>query len=83
MIIMAKEHRIIRPVTRSVGDPCSKYGYDKTGEKFNKDIQAHFERGEYLWNEFVKFMDSHDIDPRFFRTLFTRYYDEFIQGVQE
>lgn len=77
---MQKSHRIIRPVTRNVGDPCSKYGYDRNGEQFEKDIQAHIERGEYLWNEFVEFMKSHNATPSEFRTMFARYYEEYLKG---
>lgn len=77
---MQKPHRVIRPVTRNVGDPCSKYGYDRNGEQFEKDIQSHIERGEYLWNEFVEFMKSHDATPSEFRTMFTRYYEEYLKG---
>lgn len=77
---MQKPHRIIRPITRNVGDPCSKYGYDRNGEQFEKDIQAHIERGEYLWNEFVEFMKSHDATPEEFRSMFIRYYEEFLKG---
>ena len=75
---MQKPHRIIRPTTRCVGDPSSKYGYDPTGERFNADIQAHIDRGEYLWNEFVEFMKSHDATPSEFRSMFIRYYEEFL-----
>ena len=75
-----KPHRIIRPATRNVGDPSSKYGYDRTGEQFEKDIQAHIERGEYLWNEFVEFIISHDARPDEFRDMFLRYYEEFLKG---
>jgi hypothetical protein len=75
-----KSHRVVRNATRNVGDPCSKYGYDRNGEQFNADIQAHEERGQFLWDEFVKFMKSHDVDPRCFRELFIRYHDEFLEG---
>ena len=61
-----KPHRIVRNPTRNVGDPCSKYGYDRTGEQFEKDTQAHKERGEYLWAEFIEFMKSHDATPPIF-----------------
>ena len=77
---MQKPHRIVRPRTRNVGDPSSKYAYDKDGSQFEKDMQAHFDRGEYLWNEFVAFMKSHDATPTEFRRMFTRYYEEFLEG---
>lgn len=63
-----------------IGDPSSKYGYDRTGEKFEKDIQANIERSEALWKDFVEFMLSHDIAPRELRWMFTRYYEEFLKG---
>ena len=63
-----------------VGEVSSKYGYDKDGSRFNADMEQHNERAEYLWAEFIEFMKSHNVvDPRELRTLFTRYYDEFIK----
>lgn len=62
-----------------VGEVSSKYGYDKGGAQFNADMEKHRARAEYLWSEFVEFMKSHDATPQDFRTLFTRYYDEFIK----
>ena len=60
-----------------IGEPSSKYGYDRTGEQFERDIQANNERAEALYNDFVEFMKSHDVDPRRFRRIFLRYYEEF------
>lgn len=77
---MQKPHRVIRPTTRNAGDPCSKYGYDRNGEQFEKDIQAHIDRADFLWNEFVEFMKSHNATPSEFRSMFTRYYEEFLKG---
>lgn len=65
---------------KSVGDPSSKYGYDHNGSKFEADMQAHKERGEFLWNEFVGFMKSHDVRPEELRSMFTRYYEEYLEG---
>lgn len=62
-----------------VGDPCSKYGYDRDGSQFIADIQANEEKYEKLWSEFVEWMQSKDVDPRIFRSMFTRYYEEFLQ----
>lgn len=62
---------------KGVGEPSSKYGYPGGDERFEKDIQANNERYEFLWNEFVDFMKSHDVDPRIFRRMFTRYCEEF------
>ena len=64
---------------RSVGDPSSKYGYDHDGSKFEADIKAHKERGEYLYDEFVQFMREHNARPEEFRSMFIRYYEEFIE----
>lgn len=61
-----------------IGEPSSKYGYDRTGEQFEKDIQANIERYEALWNDFVEFMKSRNVDPRAFRRMFTRYCEEFL-----
>ena len=74
-----KPHRVVRKTTRHVGDPCSKYGYSNGDELFEQDMKRHFERGEFLWNEFVNFMKSHDVTPEDFRRMFNRYYEEFIQ----
>ena len=63
-----------------VGEPSSKYGYDRTGEQFENDIQANIDRYETLWNDFVDFMKSRDVNPRIFRSMFTRYYEEFLEG---
>lgn len=63
---------------RTIGEPSSKYGYDRTGEQFENDMQMHKERGDFLWNEFVEFMKSHDATPVDFRLMFSRYHDEFL-----
>jgi hypothetical protein len=60
-----------------IGEPSSKYGYDRTGEQFERDIQANNERAEALYSDFVEFMKSRDVDPRMFRWMFLRYYEEF------
>lgn len=75
---MQKPHRIIRHTTRNVGDPSSKYGYDRDGKQFEADMKARKERSEFLWNEFVSFMKSHDVTPPELRSMFTRYYEEFL-----
>ena len=66
------------PKSNEIGDPCSKYGYVGGGEQFIKDMQAHEEKASQLWNDFIAFMKAHDVDPRDLRTLFTRYYEEFL-----
>lgn len=73
-----KPHRIIKNPTRNVGEPSSKYGYDRDGSKFEADMQAHKDRHEWLWKEFVEFMDSHNIRPDELRSMFVRYYEEFL-----
>jgi hypothetical protein len=75
---MQKPHRAIRTFNR-IGDPSSKYGYDRTGEQFERDIRANKERAEVLWNDFLGFMKSHEVDPVDFRLLFARYYEEFLE----
>lgn len=61
-----------------IGEVSSKYGYDKDGSQFEKDIQEHLEQYESLYQEFVEWMKSKDVDPRKFRSMFVRYYDEFM-----
>jgi len=65
--------------TRHVGDPSSKYGYDRTGEQFERDIQAKIDRCNWLWDEFVAFMKSHEVDPAELRSMFTSYYEQFLK----
>ena len=73
-----KPHRIIKNPTRNVGEPSSKYGYDRDGIKFEGDMKAHKERYEWLWSEFVEFMLSHNVRPDELRSMFTRYYEEYL-----
>lgn len=73
-----KPHRVVRKTTRNVGDPSSKYGYDRDGSHFEADLQAHKERSEFLWSEFVSFMIEHDVTPSELRGMFIRYYEEYI-----
>lgn len=75
---MIKPHRIIRETTRNVGDPSSKYAYDRDGKQFEADIQAAVERNKFLWSEFIKFMKDHDVTPSELRYMFTKYYEEFL-----
>lgn len=62
-----------------VGETSSKYGYPGGGEAFIRDCQRHEERYNQLWSEFVEFMRSHDVNPAELRTMFTRYYEEFLE----
>lgn len=61
-----------------IGDPCSKYGLGKGGEKFEADLKAAEDRYNWLWAEFIEFMKSRNVDPRELRGMFVRYYEEFI-----
>lgn len=61
-----------------IGETSSKYGYPGGGEKFTADLKAHEERYNFLWDEFVAFMKSHDVNPAEFRSMFIRYYEEFL-----
>ena len=62
-----------------VGELSSKYGLDKNGKQFIADMNAHFERAEYLWKEFVEFMKSHEVVPSELRSMFVRYYEEYLK----
>lgn len=64
---------------KRIGDPSSEFGMPDGGERFNKKIQQRKERYDYLWAEFVKFMDGHNVRPDEFRNMFLRYYEEFIK----
>lgn len=75
---MMKPHRIIRHPTHNVGEPSSKYGYDRDGRQFEADLKAHEERGNYLWAEFVQFMKSHNVTPMELRSMFSKFYEEFM-----
>ena len=74
-----KNHERVMVKRFRVGEVSSKYGYDRDGSQFEADMKAHKERAEYLWTEFVAFMKNHEVDPRELRSMFTRYYEEFLQ----
>lgn len=61
-----------------IGETSSKYGYSNGGDQFVADCKAHEERYELLWNEFIDFMKSHNITPSELRSMFTKYYEEFL-----
>lgn len=65
---------------RNVGELSSKYAYDKDGTQFEADIKARIERSEQLYNDFVLFMKERNVIPSELRTMFTRYYEEFLKG---
>lgn len=75
---MQKPHRIIKHTTHNVGEPSSKYAYDRDGKQFEADIKEHKERSDFLWSEFVRFMKDHHTTPEEFRGMFVRYYEEFL-----
>jgi hypothetical protein len=65
---------------RNVGELSSKYAYDKDGTQFDADILSKIERSEQLYNDFVKFMKERNVIPSELRTMFTRYYEDFLKG---
>lgn len=67
--------------SRRVGEVSSKYGYSNGGDLFEQDLQRRYEESEALYTEFKTWMKSKGVDPREFRGLFLRYYDEFIEEV--
>ena len=68
----------LNPRKHGIGEPSSKYGYDRAGSQFDADIERNNQRNEYLWAEFVAFMADHDVKPSELRTMFTRYYEEYL-----
>ena len=61
-----------------VGETSSKYGYPGGGDRFISDCKAHEERYEFLWSKFIEFMKSHNVTPSELRSMFTKYYEEFL-----
>lgn len=61
-----------------VGETSSKYGFPGGGDRFLADAKAHEERQQFLWAEFVSFMKSNNVTPSELRSMFTRYYEEFL-----
>lgn len=70
--------RNLNPRKNGIGEPSSKYGYDRDGSRFDADIERNNQRNEYLWAEFVAFMVFNDVKPSELRTMFTRYYEEYL-----
>ena len=62
-----------------VGETSSKYGFPGGDEQFIADLKVHEERYEFLWGEFISFMKSHNVTPSELRSMFTRYYEEFLK----
>ena len=66
-------------VGKGIGDPSSKYAFDRDGKQFEADIQRHMERAEKLYSDFKKWMITNEVIPDECRGLFIRFYDEFIR----
>lgn len=66
-------------VKNGIGDPSSKYAYDRNGKQFEADIQRYIYESEKLYVEFVEWIKNKGVTPDKFRALFRRYYDEFIK----
>lgn len=62
----------------TIGDPSSEFGMPDGGEKFDRKVQDRAERADCLWNDFVSFMIDHEVRPDELRTMFTRYYSEYL-----
>lgn len=62
-----------------IGEPSSKYGYDRDGSQFEADIQRHLEESERLYKEFVDWMKERNVDPETVRRMFIKFYYEFIE----
>ena len=64
---------------KRVGELSSKYAYDFDGSQFEADVKRHSEEYETLYSEFIEFMKSKSVAPSQFRSLFMRYYEDFIE----
>ena len=64
--------------SKNVGDPSSEFGYCIGGERFTQKLQERAERHEQLWEDFMAFMIDHEVQPHELRTMFTRYYSEYL-----
>lgn len=62
-----------------VGETSSKYGYPGGGERFEADIAQHLRNAEALYKDFKNWMFAHEVDPDMVRTLFVRFYYEFVE----
>lgn len=62
-----------------IGEPSSKYGYDRDGKQFEADIQRHIEESERLYKEFVDWMMDKGVDPETVRNMFVKFYHEFVE----
>lgn len=62
---------------RNVGDPSSKYGFDKDGKQFERDIQANLQRWEKDYASLIEFAKKQGLTPDRLRHLLHRLIDEF------
>ncbi len=62
-----------------IGEPSSKYGYDRDGSQFEADIQRHIKEGERLYKEFVDWMKERCVEPETVRRMFIKFYYELIE----
>ena len=60
-----------------VGETSSKYGYPGGGDLFVEDLARHAAESQALYEEFVEWMKSRQIDPDTVRSMFVRFYYEF------
>ncbi len=63
---------------KRIGDPSSEFGMPDGDERFIKKVTERAERHEKLWKDFVSFMIDHEVRPDELRTMFTRYYIEYL-----
>lgn len=54
---------------KNVGDPSSKYGYDKDGKQFEADIQGHMDKSKDDYAALIDFAKSRGIIPSDLRKL--------------
>lgn len=76
---MAQKYRCTIKKPGKVGEPSSKYGYPGGGELFEQDIARHVAESEALYEEFVEWMKSRQVDPSTVRAMFVRFYYEFCE----
>ena len=62
---------------RSVGEPSSKYGYDKGGKQFEKDIQEHIQKDKENYAALIEFAKNRGITPETLRKMLFRLIQEF------
>ena len=62
---------------KNVGDPSSKYGYDKDGKQFEADIQAHIDKHNEDYNALIEFAKSRGLIPETLRRLLFRLISEY------